>query len=112
MLLTTVTIIKDRTAIVALVMYSNWASSVLSVSSWLLVLGRIIGPAIIVRSKDLITKKYFYTKVKFAYSKLIAAVFLCISSTWKGDYTGLSEAIAPTQPDNGINKSKTCFITS
>jgi hypothetical protein len=52
MLLTTVTIIKDRTVIVALVMYSNWASAVLSVSSWLLVLGRIIGPAIIVRSKD------------------------------------------------------------
>ena len=63
MLLTTVTIIKDRTAIVALVMYSNWASSVLSVSSWLLVLGRIIGPAIIVRSRDLVTNKYFYTQV-------------------------------------------------
>ena len=91
MLLTTVTIIKDRTAIVALVMYSNWASSVLSVSSWLLVFGLMIGPAIIVRSRDLVTKKYFYTKVKFAYSKLIAAVFLCISSIWKGDTAGLAK---------------------
>jgi hypothetical protein len=63
MLLTTVTIIKDRTAIVALVMYSNWASSVLSVSSWLLVFGRIIGSAKMVRLRDLVTNKYFYTQV-------------------------------------------------
>ena len=83
MLLTTVTIIKDRTAIVALVMYSNWASSVLSVSSWLLVLGLMIGPAIIVGSRDLVTKKYFYTKVKFAYSKLIAAIFFFLHMVFR-----------------------------
>ena len=111
MLLTTVTIIKDRTAIVALVMYSNWASSVLSVSSWLLALGRIIGPAIIVRSWDLVTNKYFYTQVKFFILKIdCCSVFM--HSILERRHHRRAVGIVPTQPDSGINKSKTCFITS